>query len=751
MSSAAVRKALGSVRLLFLDTETRSRTDISDGTDLYTRDAQCLIVTYAWEDGTAKIWQPWSDPIPPEDFYRAVQDPNVWLVAHNAAFDRLILERCLNMHTLPDRWLCTMAMACAHGLPGSLEKLGEVCGLPPDKAKLVDDKGLIDTFCVPQRATNRFIEPWELPNEWQRFCNYAIRDTEALRALFERMPGVNYAGDNLSNWRLDQLVNERGFGFDRRLATAAADFLADAKVASNQVVAENSGGVVHAASQRNRLLKYLQDRCGIDIASLRASEVRDWLEHDDLDPVVRVLLEQRLEAGKSAGSKYKRGLELVGPADRIRHWCRWSGAGRTGRHSGRGFQPHNLARPSVTVRRPEGHARAGQLELEPVKAGFIDDVIIPGIYSKAALIEPLIYGGPFEAAGLALRHVIVAAPGNEIMAGDFKNIESVITAWIAGETTQLTAFGAAFADPKNKALDVYRIIAGRMLGKRPEDVDDAGRQTGKVAILAFGFGGGVGALVNMAIAYQLDLDVLPEIVLPSADEEQLRKAEKAWRRAFLRCEDYELERRVYVACDILKQQFRTANSAIDQLRKDVDKAVKAAVANMDGTVYSVGRCKIYANRSYLIIELPSGRRLLYASPRLQKEEIRDPDGGEPWISTYITYSTARGRGWMRERAWAGLFVENVVQACANDILRAAMLRVHADALTVPAVAAYLNTLPANARTPISLHVHDEICLDVPKGSYPKERFARVLTERPSWAPDLPIAVDLWINPRYGKR
>lgn len=736
----------------WLDTETRSRTDISEGTDRYTRDAECLIVTYAFETGPAKIWQPWADPIPPADLWAAIQDPNIWLVAHNAAFDRLILERALHMPTLPDRWMCSMAQANAHGLPGSLEMLGIVCGLDSDKQKLVDDKGLIDTFCVPQKATNRFIEPGEMPNEWQRFCNYAIRDTEALRALFERLPSHNYIGTNqIASWRLDQLINERGFGFDKRLAVAAADFLSDAKVASDGVVAENSGGLVHAASQRNRLLKYLRERCGIDIESLRASEVREWLEHDDLDPVVRVLLEQRLEAGKSSGSKFRRGLELVGPDSRIRHWSRWNGAGRTGRHSGRGFQPHNMARPALSVRRPEGHAHAGRIELEPVKADYIDGVIIPGIYSKAALIEPLIYGGPFEAAALALRHVIVAAPGNEIMAGDFRNIESVITAWLAGEALQLSAFGAAFADPKNKALDVYRILAGKILGKHPEDVTEVERQMGKVMILAFGFGGGVPALVNMALVYQLDLDELPDIVLPTATPEQLAKADKAWRRAFLMDEDYELERRVYVACDVLKQAFRTANSAINQLRKDIDTAVKAAVAAKDGTIYNVGRCKIFANNSFLVIELPSGRRLLYAAPRIEKEEIRDPDGGKPWVSTYITYSTARGRGWMRERAWAGLYVENIVQAVANDILRAAMLRVHSDTLTVPAISAYLASLPPNARTAISLHVHDEACLDVPKGSYPKERFIAKLTERPSWAADLPIAVDVWVNPRYGKR
>jgi DNA polymerase bacteriophage-type len=747
------------VSRLFVDTETRSRTDISDGTDKYSRDAECLIVTYAFETGPAQIWEPWKDPIPPADFWAATLDPDVVFVAHNSSFDRLILLRALGIRIPETRFYCTMAIACAHGLPGSLEKLGLICGLDSDKLKLVDDKGLIDTFCVPQKATNRFIEPWELPNEWQRFCNYALRDTESLRALFERLPTHNYAGDNLSNWRLDQLVNERGFGVDRRLATAATSFLADAKVTSDSIVNEKSGGVVFAASQRNRLLKYLRDRCGIDIESLRASEVREWLEHDDLDPTVRVLLEQRLEAGKSSGAKYRRALELVGPGDRIRHWCRWSGAGRTGRHSARGFQPHNMARPTLSVRRPEGHAHAGQIELDPVKASYIDDVIIPGIYSKHALNEPLLYGGPFEACSLALRHVIVAASGNEIMAGDFKNIESVITAWVAGEQLQLESFGRAFADPKNKSLDVYRIIAGKMLGKPPAEVNESERQMGKVAILAFGFGGGVSALVNMALAYQLDLDVLPDIVLPTATPEQLIKAERAWRRAALieltttntEGGDFGLEKRVYMACDILKQAFRTANSAIDQLRKDMGVAVKAAVGKMDGTIYSVGRCKIFANRSFLVIELPSGRRLLYAAPQLKFEEIKDPEGGKPWTTSYVTYSTARGRGWIRERAWAGLFVENIVQAIANDVLRAAMLRIHAATLSVPAIAAYLSTLPAEARTAINLHVHDEICLDIPKGSLSKEQFLAMLIERPKWALDLPIAADIWINERYGKR
>lgn len=739
------------LKLLFLDTETRCVLDINVGTDRYTRAAECIIVTYAFATGPAKIWLPRVDPLPPRDLTDALNDPEFLFLAHNAAFDRLILSRALGLHTALRQWRCTMAGASAHGLPASLEGLGRVCGLNEDEAKLVDDKGLIQTFCCPQVASGKFVEPEDAPEAWARFCAYAIRDTEALRTLFNRMPHVNYAGVNVRSWMLDQLINERGFGFDVKLAQAASDFLDHAREASRKVMRANTEDQIGSATQAKRLLAYIRNRYDIDIESLRAGDVRDYLESDDLDPVLRTVLEERLEAGKSAGTKFKRGLTLVGPEARIRHWCRWSGAGRTGRHAARGYQPHNMARPAITTRRPPGHPHAGRIELEPVKASIIDDVIIPGIYSKAALNNPLVYGGPFESVAIAVRHGIIAAQGNELVVADFKNVETVITAWVAGETSVLTAFNDLFENPKDKSKDPYRIIAGRMLGKPPAEVNESERQMGKVCILAFGFGGGVAALVNMAIAYQMDLEPLAAVVLPTATTEQLEKANKAWERAFLTGEDFELERNVYMACDILKQAFRTANPAINQMRYDLNTAILEAVADKNGTVYNVGRCQIWCNAYFLVIQLPSGRRLLYASPILKQEEVADPLGGRPWKSRYVTYLTVRGRSWRRERAWSGLFVENIVQAIANDVLRAAMLRVHDDTLTVPAIAKYLETLEPYARTAISLHVHDEVGLDVPKGSYPESRFLAVLKTKEKWMDGLPIAADLWTNPRYGKR
>jgi DNA polymerase len=736
------------LKLLFIDVESRCALDINVGTDRYTRAAECRIVTYAFAVGSVKIWYPYKHPIPP-DLKSALDEPEFLLIAHNSSFDRLVLARSLGLYTPISRWRCTMAAASAHGLPGSLEALGKVCGLTTDEGKLVDDKGLIHTFCSPQPATGKYVEPEDAPVEWARFCAYAIRDTEALRTLFNRMPQTNYAGVNLRSWLLDQLINERGFGFDVKLATAASDFLDQAREASRKVMRANTEDQIGSATQAKKLLAYVRSKYGIDIESMKAGDVREYLESDELDPVLRTVLEERLEAGKSAGAKFKRGLGLVGPENRIRHWSRWSGAGRTGRHSAKGVQPHNLPRPAVTVRRPPGHVHAGRIELETVSADTIDNIVIPGIVSGAALKNFLC--GPFEAASIALRHSFVAAPGNELVVGDFKNIESVITAWLAGETAQLEAFQFSFDNPKDKSKDPYRILAGKMLGKAPETVTDSERQMGKVSILAFGFGGGVAALVNMTIAYQMDIEPLAAIVLPTATPEQLEKANKAWERAFLLGEDFELERSAYMACDVLKQAYRTANPAINKMRYDLSDAILEAVADKNGTVYQVARCKVWCNASFLVIELPSGRRLLYASPILKQEEVPDPLGGKPWRSRYVTYLTVRGRHWRRERAWSGLFVENIVQAVANDVLRAAMLRVHDDTLTVPEIAAYLATLEPYARTGIVLHVHDEIGVETPKGSYSEERLLSVMKIKEPWMVGLPISADIWAHSRYGKR
>lgn len=548
--------------------------------------------------------------------------------------------------------------------------------------------------------------------------------------------------DNLALWHLDQLINNRGFAFDSALATAAQQFLKDAKVVTDKKFHDATGGAVGAATQRQRLLKYLNDKYKLDIPNMRAAEIREWLEQDDLNPEVRFLLETRLEAAKSSGSKYGRGLRNVGPRGRMRHTIRFNGAGRTGRSSGKSFQPHNMSRPVITVRNPKN----GRLELSPVKAKYIDEVIIPGIYDGRALDNDFVYGGPNEAGALALRHVITAACGNALVVADWSNIESRILAWLANQSWKLEAY-RALDDGTGK--DLYKLLFSQFFGIPYELIDDIMRQSGKVCELAFGFGGGVGALVTMSAGYNMDLDPLADLVLPRAKPEHIAKAKKAWRRAWLTGEDYDLPARVYMACDILKQAYRESNDAINQFRYDLDNAIKTAIKE-PGRAFFVGKCKVWCS-SVLIIELPSGRRLMYWGPQVHQEVVGDVETNKPIHREYVSYLTARGKTWRREKAWGGLFVENIVQATANDVLREALLALHADTLSVPAIADFLATLPPEERTAVCLHVHDEVVLDVPLNSYSLERMIGVMRRLKHWMKGLPLNAEGWINFRYGKR
>src|SRR3990172_2216979 len=220
------------------------------------------------------------------------------------------------------------------------------------------------------------------------------------------------------------------------------------------------------------------------------------------------------------------------------------------------------------------------------------------------------------------------------------------------------------------------------------------------------------------------MDVVAEHARGSATPERFKKARKAWKRAFLTGDDFELAPRTYMACDVLKQAYRASNDAINKLRHALNDATLGSL-RQPGSSYDVAKCKVWSTGSFLIIQLPSGRRLLYAKPVLEQESQVDPETQEVKSYEYISYLTARGKGWTRERAWSGLFIENIVQSIAADVLRAGLRAVHADSLSVPTIQGYLEFVEG-AGTAISLHVHDEVVLDLPTGSYPVSRLVAKL-------------------------
>lgn len=254
---------------------------------------------------------------------------------------------------------------------------------------------------------------------------------------------------------------------------------------------------------------------------------------------------------------------------------------------------------------------------------------------------------------------------------------------------------------------------------------------GKGMELSLGFGGGVGAFVQTAATYGLDLEELGRIVPNMVSATVYNKAEKAWERAFIRSEDHRLEPPVYIACDALKQVWRKANPEIVEMWWATQRAIKWAIER-PGSVHHVARCKIWRTAAWLIIELPSGRRILYAQPKCGKTIEYDEETGEITERTSISYMAAKNKQWQRERSYGGKFVENITQAIANDILRAFLLRARDEGY------------------PIILHVHDEGVAETPIGLFTLDAFLRLMEQPLWWAEGLPLKAAGYVAQRYKK-
>ncbi|MDE2098479.1 MAG: hypothetical protein KGL39_14595 [Patescibacteria group bacterium] len=708
---------------LFFDTETRSRVNIRAGLDAYFEGAEATLATYAFDDEPVELWEVAKSPMPAR-LRGALLDPAVVIVAHNAIFDRTVLRRLLHVETARYRWRCTRAQAYAHGLVGSLEGLARLLRLPERFQKLEEGKALIPMFCTPG-SRGVYCTPESHPADWERFKQYAIRDTEAVRAIYRALPRINYSGDNLHYFALDMKINERGFAVDVPLIESAVAVLEDAKGESDAQVAHVTRGAVTAVTQRDKLLQYLTGK-GVEIATLRKNEVEEALERDDLSPEDRFVLQARLEGARASGAKYKRALSMKGADDRLRFTMQFSGAGRTGRTAHKGFQPGNM--PRATIYNPNAATLAERHV--PVKAKFIDAVVVPAIRDRSILRQPWLVGSVNAACAIALRHAIVASPGNILVCADYKNIESRVTAWYAGEDWRLLAYAA---QDRGEGEDLYKMLYSKFFGAPMDRINDHERNAGKVVTLACDFGGSVGAVVTMAAGYGMDLSILPPLVMPNATDRQRAKAETVWRRAFLAGEDYGLEPAVFQAAHVLVQTYRAANPRVDEFKQQVGRAVTNAV-NTPHTLFSVGRLNIWSDGAALIVELPSKYRLIYWSPRVQTERVLDVETGELEDRAYLTFLRARGSQMLRVRGWPGLFVENVAQATANQFLRFGSICVERE-------------FP-DAQV---LSVHDEILCDVPKGSMSVKDLIRLMTTVPEWGRGMPLAAEGWENERYGKR
>lgn len=694
------------MKLFFNDAETFGSVRIERGLDQYLSGVQPLLWTYCDETSAVEYWDIASGARMPNRFEDNMLDERVKKVAHNAQFDRNVARTAFNFDLPANQWHCTMAQAYAHGLPGSLEALGPVMGLPTDSLKQANGKKLIQLFCVPVKGKPRQTRESD-PTNWQEFINYGTQDTAALCELYKRLPTHNYSGEHYDLWVLDQEINERGFCIDQQLCTQAVAICQRLKDDLNAEVEELTNGVITAATQRQRVINHMVGEYGFLMLDLTSDTIKKMLKEDDtLTPDARRLLEIRLESAMTSQSKYKRALERVGSDGRMRYTLQYSGAGRTGRWAGRGFQPHNMPRP--------------KREHEEVT-----NEIIPAIMDGSL---PLLVNDVNQACADAIRGVIVAAEGCELLVGDWSNIEGCCLAWEARADWKLGALRANYA---GEGPDLYVHLYSKSFKVLISDVTNKQRQMGKGMELSLGYGGGVGAFTNVAVSYGLDLDELGRIVPEIIDATVYNKADANWRRAFIRGEDLGLEPDVFIACDALKQVWRKQNPEIVALWWDVERAVKWAIER-PGSVHVIARCKIWRTPGWLVIELPSGRRLLYAQPEVRKTIEYDEEKEDIRERQVIRYMAAKNKQWRRDRTYGGKIVENITQAIANDVLRATLLRADAEGY------------------PLVLHVHDEPVAEAPIGLFDLEDFLALMEEPLPWSEGLPLKAAGYVATRYRK-
>ena len=325
--------------ILFLDFETYSATPIRNGTYVYCENAEIMLATYAIDDG------------PVHDTDLTIGDPHdVWMlqdllakadiiIAHNSMFDRNVLRLGnLKIEVPIEKWRCSMVKALLHGLPGGLDKLCEILKVPTEYAKLKDGRALVLKFCKPQGKGAKIPRHTREthPAEWARFVEYARNDISAMREVWKRLPSWNYSETGAGArerdlWHLDQKINDRGVLTDQALVAAAIRATDAEQLRLKRAVSDHTDGYVGAATQRDRMIEFIFAEYGIGMDDLTKAGVTKMLDREDLDPMLRTLLELRQQASRSSTAKYKSFERAINSDGRVRGMLQFSGAARTRR------------------------------------------------------------------------------------------------------------------------------------------------------------------------------------------------------------------------------------------------------------------------------------------------------------------------------------------------------------------------------------------------------------------------------------
>lgn len=600
---------------LSIDLETYSDVDISKcGAYKYAEsdNFEILLFGVSVDGEPVKVYDLACGDTIPEEILAALSDDNVTKWAFNASFERICLSNWLKRHHPehfygysipedpaskyldPSAWKCTMIWSAYMGLPLSLEGVGAVLKLQDQKLK--EGKDLIRYFCTPckpTKANGRRTRnlPQHDSEKWIRFKEYNRRDVEMEMAIKKRLAKYPVPEQIWDEYHLDQEINDRGIALNMTVVENAIAF--DERSREELTSAMQDITNLDNPNSVQQMKEWLSDN-GVETESLDKKAVKELIKTTDEQTVQDALI-LRQQLAKSSVKKYQAMQNAVCRDGRAHGMFQFYGANRSGRWAGRLIQLQNL---------PQNHLP----DLEQARQYVID-----GDYE---MLDLLFDSVPSVLSEL-IRTAFVPRPGYKFIVSDFSAIEARVLAYLAGETWRSKVF--------EEGKDIYCASASQMFGVPVEKhgVNSHLRQKGKIAELALGYGGSVGALISMGAL---------EMGLP---EQGLQPLVNAW---------------------------RSSNPIITAFWWDVDHAVKTAVTKR--IPMEVRGIKFYYKSGMLFIQLPSGRRLSYVKPRIGVNQF----GGES-----VTYEgVGSTKKWERIESYGSKFVENIVQAISRDILCYAM-------------------------------------------------------------------------------
>lgn len=589
-----------------LDFETYSELDVTEvGSWRYAEDPSTEVLCLSWsiDDGPVELWLP-GDPLPPA--LRAAIEAGATMDAHNTQFERAVWEAIMVPlygwpEVQPTQWDCTMARAASRALPLGLDDVGPAVNLPTQKDKA--GKALLRLLAGPQKVTkkqpHRRLTPDLRPDEFKRLYLYCQQDVATERDL-RRFLGPLPAAERRV-WLLDQEINRRGVAVDMQAVEAAIAVVSQVETRLTAELISITGGAITTHNQGERILKWLGER-GVGLPNLQAETVGEAIKVTEGE--ARRVLELRSILAKASTAKLQRFALSVCSDGRVRGLLQYHGA-FTGRWAGRIVQPQNFPRPAVE--------RATGREW---------DLLIDSILTRDVEWLDMIYGDAMLAVADALRPMLVAGRGRQLVAGDLSAIEAVGLACRAGQESKIDVF--------RKGLDPYCFAATNVFGypvlnKKTHPKE---RQIGKICELAFGYGGGVGAWRNFDSSDRPD--------------EEIEGYRDAW---------------------------RAGHPMVVELWRGLERAAIRAVAN-PGQDHEFRGVLYRMQGDWLICRLASGRAICYYGPCLEEYE-------DQWERPQVrlTYMSWKMGQWKRVSTWGGKLTENVVQAECRDVLVHGMLLV----------------------------------------------------------------------------